>query len=264
MADQTPFLDLVKPAGGEPVEILVINENMDKLDEWAEEQGDPSARIRAFKGPANDRDTIVPNPLEGDTYREVDGKRIRWERAGGVWVTSEGGLYLMRASAVGGTGMAVNDSGHIDLTAATGDITIDGIFSSRFDHFLVDLLVDTASGDVGASFGFRGSGTAFPGLNYTSSYVEHAVGIGPVRTDFSGTASAALGRIAVNGGVVQLDVIRPTKTTGRKLFQTRSTDAAGYSRVGGGFYNGVQAADGISITLGSVTVTGRIKVYGYR
>lgn len=264
MADQTPFLDLVKPAGGEPVEILVINENMDKLDEWAEEQGDPNIRTRAFKGPANDRDTIVPNPTEGDTYREIDGKKILWERIGGNWVTSEGGLYLIRPTSVVGTGVTIDNAGHVALTNANTDIGILGVFSSRFDHYLVELLVDNASSDTGVLMKFKTGGVDIA-AGYFGTYNEQAIGVPQTKVDTNNAASIAAGRISTGGGAILIDLFRPSKTVGTKDFLTRSGDSANYFRNGGGSLNSVAILDGITLVPAGITITtGRIKVYGYR
>lgn len=275
----TAHLNMYLPGGGslgiggddEPADIDKLNQNFQKIDDWSEDTDtrltalEPLlARNQQFTGPAANIGSVTGMKL-GDTYQETDvGKRLL-EYDGTAWISAENGLYLIRPTAVSGTGVTIDNAGHIALASATGNISFDGAFSSRFDHYLVDIQVDTASSDVGLSFNFRAAAADLVGSTYYSSLVENAIGIGPLRQDFSATASAALGRVAVNGGAVQLDISRPSKTVGAKVFQVRSTDAASYSRTGGGYFTTTTTAvDGIRIAIGVVTLTGKIKIYGYR
>lgn len=53
MAESTPTLALVKPAGSEAVEVRVLNDNWDKVDAYAAEWGRVSGRNRTFYGPTS-------------------------------------------------------------------------------------------------------------------------------------------------------------------------------------------------------------------
>lgn len=84
MADQTPTLDLVKPTGGEPVEVLVLNSNMDKIDAFAAEWGRVSGRNQQFSGPANQLGS-VSGMKRGDTYQATDGDFLFFAYNGAAW-----------------------------------------------------------------------------------------------------------------------------------------------------------------------------------
>lgn len=166
-------------------------------------------------------------------------------------------------TAVSGTGTSLVN-GDVVLTNATGTFNIAIPFSTRFDHYLVEMECDTVSGDAGVSFQLRAAGSAIA-TNYYGTYEELALGLGRSKNDVNNGTSFPYGRIATQGGSCKLDIYRPMKTVGAKLFECKSIDGATYRREAAGYCSASNtlALDGVVITIGGVTIsTGRIRVIG--
>lgn len=276
MGANTPTLGLYKPGGGssglitpdETVDIDKLNDNSDILDSEALSVRNRLAPLedqnRQYRGPAANLTGLTGMRL-GDQYQETDvGKRL-WVYDGTNWITNEGGLFLIRPTSVAGTGATLNDGGYTALAASQGNIDLLGIFSSRFDRYLVDIEIDNAATDNGALFRLMSSGVEIATASYSGTYTEQAVGIAATKNDLVSSTSFAAGRYATNGGVITLEFFRPSKTVGSKQFLVRSQDGASYHRLGGGYLVTASAVDGLRLILGGVIVTtGKIKVYGYR
>jgi hypothetical protein len=142
MAGSTPNLNLYLPGGGstglilpdETADIDPLNENFRKIDTAI---GDVDNQNRQWYGPAADIGTIPVDPKDGDTYQESDGSKTLWRRLGGLWVTNEGGMYLIRPASVTGAGVTIGANGSVVFTnVAPGTVVqILGIFSSRFRNY---------------------------------------------------------------------------------------------------------------------------------
>lgn len=155
MADQTSFLQLVQPLGGEPAEIRVINENMDKIDEWAGTIGNPAVRVRAYRGATNDRATIVPNPVQGDTYLETDSLKRTWRHDGVNWLTNNGfGILISPTTVTGGT---AQPDGSVTFSGVAA-VSLDGVFTSRFREYEIRYRVNSKPTNAGISIRLRAGG----------------------------------------------------------------------------------------------------------
>lgn len=171
MADNTPNLNLYLPGGGstglitpdEVADIDRLNENFRLIDAFAGSLGNQSQRTRDFKGPAADRGTIVPTPVVGDTYQETDGDRQLYRYDGSNWISTNGGSFLIVPSSVGGTN--VTKAGGRVTAAASPEILIDGVFSTRFRRYLIVIDLDSASVAVATNLQLRAGGATQVG-NY--------------------------------------------------------------------------------------------------
>lgn len=174
----TSFLNLYKPGGGstglitpdEVVDVDRINQNSDLIDAWAVKVGNESTRQVHYAGLAAAMGgALVPPPKDGDTYQETDGNKILWRRVGGVWVTNEGGLYLLRpSSVVNGT---VNPDGSISPTSGQTTCSLNGIFSPRFRKYRFDFYFRFAAG-CSLTAVLRNAGADYVGATYTWTTLE--------------------------------------------------------------------------------------------
>lgn len=166
MPASTPFLGLYKPGGGstglitpdEVVDIDRLNTNADLIDAFAKSYGPATERNHQLYGPASSLGGVSGMKL-GDTYQESDGNKVLWKYDGTNWVTGESGMYLIRPTSVTG-GLSIDASGNIVGTAlANGNLDILGIFSTRFDNYVIEMYANkagvsgsqTVSGLVGAA-----------------------------------------------------------------------------------------------------------------
>lgn len=181
----TDFLDLYLPGGGslgiggddEAADIDRINQNMQKIDDWSEATDAKvvsldTLRIRRFSGLAANIGTATGMAL-GDLYQETDGDKQLWTYDGTNWVTSNAGLYLIVPSAVSGTN--VTKAGGRVTAAASPEIVIDGVFTSRFRRYLVKIDLDSASVAVATNLQLRAAGVT-QGSGYT---VQTTLNTGP-------------------------------------------------------------------------------------
>lgn len=262
MAEQTEFLDLVQPAGGEAVEVRVINENMDKIDEWAATVGSQGTRARAFKGPTTDRATIVPTPGVGDTYLETDGDRRLWEFDGANWLSASNGLYLITPTAVSGTGVS-KVNGRV-VAAAANEIIIDGVFTSRFRRYLVVIDIDSASvaGVVNAQF--RAAAATLAGnyvaqTSYNSSDTTFVTSKSPASNEFQIGMGSGTGPREITLELSNPAAATPTILTGRNAV------LLGAHHLLGDFFvrrSTAGAVDGLRIFPPSGTLSGTVSVFG--
>lgn len=203
--------------------------------------------------------TAWTNPTEGQlAYDIATGDLYRYTPSG--WKIDSTKIV---PTSVSGTGASLVN-GDVVLANATGTINIAIPFSTRFDHYLVEFNADTVNGDAGVSFQFRAGGSAIA-TNYYGTYEEIALGLGRSKNDVSNGTSFPLGRIALNGGACKLDLYRPMKTAGSKLFECRSIDGATYRREAAGYCSASSGStiDGVLIIIGGVVVSsGRIRVTG--
>jgi hypothetical protein len=181
MAGSTPNLGLYLPGGGstgtvvpdETADIDPLNENFRKIDTAI---GDPAEQNRQWYGPAASIGTVPVDPKDGDTYQESDGNKILWKRLGGVWVSGENGMYLLRPASV--TGGTVDASGKIippHNGPASTAVIASGCFSDRFNSYRIDYSIVLSAG-AGMNFRLSAGGAAHAGLNYTYQYVSASVG----------------------------------------------------------------------------------------
>ena len=275
MSANTAFLNLYKPGGGssglivpdEVVDVDRINGNMDLIDSFASSWGLASRQTRDFTGPAASLASIVAaagGARLGDTYQETDGSKIFWRYDGTTWIGNEGGSFIIRPTAVGGTGASIAADGSVALSGATGNISVDGVFPARFDRVLMVLDFDTQSADAGHIFQIRvGSGTTWTTNTYFGHYFESSVSIAQAKNDQNGVNFFNGGRIAQNGGSSQTEFISPNKTVGTKSVFFRSQDSATYYRHGGGYVNTTNPLTGVYWQFGAITaINGRIRFIG--
>ena len=141
MAGSTPNLGLYLPGGGstgtyvpdEVADIDTLNQNFVLLDTAI---GDPDEQNRQWYGPAAQIGTLPDSPKDGDTYQESDGSKRRWLRVAGVWVTNEGGAYLIRPTGTNGT---IQPNGHVTPPPASTLVALElrGVFTSRFRRYMI-------------------------------------------------------------------------------------------------------------------------------
>lgn len=270
MGATTPNLSLYKPGGGssgtivpdERVDVDRLNDNSDKIDAFAGTmlpfRVAQLSRNQQFTGLAADIGTVSGMKL-GDTYQETDGKKISWRYDGANWISNESSGFLVRPTAVVGTGVTINDSGAVDFSSSSS-VAIDGLFTSRFSQYEIVVEVDSAGADGDISMTLRVGGSAASATTYASSGVEVSIGAGPTRRESNTLAN--LGRFAAAGGV-QIMTITNSMEAKSKFVTFQSFDRTVFSRTGGVSVTSAQLCDGISFGFTS-PATGNIKVYGKR
>jgi hypothetical protein len=170
------------------------------------------------------------------------------------------GLRLITPTSV--TGGTIGSTGAVTFTTASS-VALNGVFSSAYDNYRI-VISGNMAGTALIQFRFRTGTTDDTGSNY--SYAEF---VSDGSASYPATATAQnIGRfagfVAVRSAAT-VDVFSPfeTKTTGLITVGVRSfTNPNQYN-----FYSGVNTTtsyDGINLIAQSGTMTGTVRVYGYK
>src|SRR5690606_4537248 len=102
--------------------------------------------------------------VEGDRgYQEDTGFDYYYD--GSNWLVNLPGLNLVTPSSVVGSGASVSGRGVVVLSSVTGDVGIEGVFTSRFRNYRV--LIDiTTSANILAQLRLRQGSTDATGSSY--------------------------------------------------------------------------------------------------
>lgn len=172
MADETAFLDLVKPTGGEAVEVRVINENMDKIDANAKAVDDKlkdRANLGVVPAVASKaaRDALIPAPVAGDRVFRLDMKAEEYND-GTSWWRTDG--VIVPAAAQGHANCTIAADGTVLFAAvpSTAYVGADGVFTSKYRAY--EITYGIYSGATQLSFRLATGGTPDTGNNYASDY----------------------------------------------------------------------------------------------
>lgn len=243
---------------------------------------------------ATDRDAAVTSPQEGNTCYLKDTDVIQ-VYSGSAWVTKSGGsplttkgdLYtysttdarlpvgtngqVLQADSTAATGLkwATASAGALTLISTTtlsgATTNIDGVFTSTYDNYRVDVAMDSNTGVGAMTMQFRASGTATTTGYYFGLYQIDWGGTGATASNGSNQSSARIGT-TFNGAPspVTMTIFNPNRalrTTFQGLSLGADTGVSGSQMFMGGFQSGTTQFDGFSIVGGSQT--GKVRVYGY-
>lgn len=167
MSATTPFLNLYKPGGGstglivpdEVVDVDRFNTNFDSIDAWAQTTDtfrlSQLTRGQQYRGLAANIGAVT-SPAKGDTYQETDGSFRKWEYDGTTWISVENGMYLIRPTTFAGCTIATD--GSIIPTATPSEITLDGVFSTRFRSYKIIFQMKNSASGIGLLVNLRRAG----------------------------------------------------------------------------------------------------------
>lgn len=183
-----------------------------------------------------------------------------------VWSRVNNGLNLIKPTTVSGTGITAGANGAITLTAASGTVTVNGIFSATFDDYKVILDVPTTSTGNGISIQLTSGGT--PDATATN-YDQQETGSNSTTVTSNEITQGSwpminTGRISYT---LSFELFNPFRTLATRLMGLLTGwNAAGANPLNKTVTNQHRAAtsyDGLAFTISTGTVTGTIRVYGY-
>jgi hypothetical protein len=174
------------------------------------------------------------------------------------------GLVIMTPTSIthAGTSASINSDGGVDFTAVTS-LSLNGVFTSSFDNYLVVVSYDCSINDVGFTFRMRAAGTD---NSTASSYVSQALNAESTTVGGSRSTSTS-GQIGVSGDAQNG---RHLHFYGPALAQPTAFRSVGVGSVSGAVigenavtHNQSTSYDGFTIFIGSGNITGNIVVFGY-
>jgi hypothetical protein len=190
-----------------------------------------------------------------------------WEQVASTVLAVPQGLVPVIPDSVAGTGVSFSSDGLVSFSGSA-TVSVNGVFTSEFDNYLIIVDVDTVSGNTAVSFRMRDAGTDAAG---SGTYGMAMNGI---------TTSAADAGIATTGtsatfayiptsypyGSAEFTIIDPAKATQTRFLGNSSSTNTAYAQFAGrsgALYHTVATAyDGITM-LAATNMTGTIRIYGY-
>jgi hypothetical protein len=219
-----------------------------------------------------------------DTYTttQADNRFLTQSSASSTYLTQSsasttyapvaaGGLVQIVPTSIATTGgsatSSISSTGAVSFASASA-ISLNGCFSSSYDNYRLMISLSAASADTYLYARLRASGSDITTSNYNSSVIQAAFGSTTLGNDAGGTSQSAWNRFGwLQSGTLALEV--PTDIGSPNLSRYTSfsnfNSRSGYGhQTAGGTFNATTVADGITIYPLSGTISGTIRVYGYR
>lgn len=203
----------------------------------------------------------LPYPLGTDPVRDGDNDI----KALAEGVDLDMGLVKRLPSGVTGTGISADARGNITLTAVSGAVFINGIFTSTWQNYRILMTgVNSTNNLINLRMATGGASPAPADNNYYISDVYNTHTTGPARY-YAGPLTEA---VLVCGDVhyaMTIDVFRPAEVqrTGFVVayHQWSATGAqTGHRHM---LHNSSTAYDGLRLIPSAGSITGTIRVYAY-
>jgi hypothetical protein len=170
--------------------------------------------------------------------------------------------------AVGSGSGSANANGAVTFTSASS-VSLNGVFSSTYDHYRVLCVVTAASTEDNLNFRLRASGTD----NSTASSYQRQLLRGITSTVSTSQLASNLALIsqfgADTGATFYADFFNPflassTRVMSNFMSEDNATSVSNYIGMSYTFHNQSTSYDGFSLIPLSGNITGTISVYGYR
>jgi len=157
---------------------------------------------------------------------------------------------------------------HINTTtfSAVSSVSLNNVFTSDYDNYRV-ILTGAGSGSLIVTARLRVGGTDNTGANFDRQRL-YINGSGVTATRYNSQTDFALGGFDTpDRGLITFDVFRPFLTTSTLFNAMNSWPASGSDPVmfiGVGSNSLTTSFDGFTLIASAGTITGTIRVYGYK
>jgi len=149
--------------------------------------------------------------------------------------------------------------------SATATVNIDNCFSSAYDNYRI-VFSGNGSSHNEISARYRTSGSTNSTSNYNWQFTARE-STGAATDSASNTDRIFLGLTGATKGSITIDVLEPFATTYTTCNSINSYMSVGTNNglfISGTQFNGTTSFDGISFYMSTGTITGIIKIYGYK
>lgn len=154
--------------------------------------------------------------------------------------------------------------------SAVSSVNVDNCFSATYQNYRLIVNTTNTTATTALSLRLRVGGADASGSNYYG-FLNYTAPDGTQNYLYSnGATSLSVVRSYINGGtdgVFSLDILRPFDTDPTNfLGNGRGVSAAGNEEfgAGGGLHSLNTSYDGFSLLVASGTMTGNLRIYGYR
>jgi hypothetical protein len=174
------------------------------------------------------------------------------------------GMVLLSPTSIAfsGTSASIGANGQVTFTAVTS-LSLNGVFTSAYDNYLMAIAAQTVSGDTFANFRLRVSGSDASGSNYTRQriYATSTTVAASRESSQDLTYIGYFNSTSMNGTTVHVygpALAQPTAIRNTSISSTSSAYLIDIAST----HSLSTAYDGFTITSGSMT--GKLAVYGIR
>ena len=174
------------------------------------------------------------------------------------------GLVSMTPTSIAhsGTSASINADGGVDFTAVT-ELSLDGVFTSDYDNYLMVITGTMASGNDPYRVKFRASGADTTGSDYTFQRLRANPSENATR--FTSQSDAWVGQAGdANNTGTTVAIYGPALAQPTAMRNVHGGGADGTSIYDFASTHSLSTAyDGLTLYVTSSTITGNIHVFGY-
>lgn len=188
------------------------------------------------------------------------GQDLAEDIEGVIAAIPPGGLSMVNPTSIANSGGSASASGGQVTFTGVSSVSLNGVFTSAYENYRIVLRAFTASGSADTNMRLRASGTDNSANSYIRQYVIANAGTVSganvtqtfLHVVFSDTIS----------GFGDFELNRPSlaETTQYKSLGGRSD----YVLINTGLHNVASAFDGFTLYPSASTITGNVRVYGYK
>lgn len=179
------------------------------------------------------------------------------------------GLALLTPSSIANSGGSASLSGGAVTFTTVNSISLNGVFSGTYQNYRIVYAISAISADNDVRLRWRVSGADATGANYTTAawLVDNAGTLNFSEANATSFRTNTLYNALNDSGSASIDVYNPgaAVATTATAIATNSTGTANARIVtSGGRHTVATAYDGVTIFPPTGTISGVIRVYGYR
>jgi hypothetical protein len=184
--------------------------------------------------------------------------------SGNVALDSEMGLTLITPTSIvatGGSG-SISSTGAVSFTSASA-ISLNDVFSATYANYKV--LLTSSGGGITLTMRFRVSGSD----NSTANYNQQSLRATSTTID-GGRSTGQTSFVNIGGAAsvempLEMTIIYPfaSAKTGISVYASNSDDLSRITGAGG-YFDATTSFTGFSIISSAGTITGTVRVYGYK
>ena len=146
--------------------------------------------------------------------------------------------------------------------SAVSSVSVNGCFSSSYGYYRIILHASLATGNANLAFRFRVGGSDDSSAAYNNATLQCLTGGVSNWYHASGATNYLLSTVTTTPSGVVVDLQNPFDSSPKNATQN-SSETAG-SRFGGLYFTNSTSFDGFTIYPTGSTITGELRVYGYK
>lgn len=180
-----------------------------------------------------------------------------------------GGLSPVAPSTVANSGGTATLSGNTVTFAGVSTVSLNGCFTTSFDHYRLLISAATASGNANMQMRFRAAGTDNSTSNYSNAVYRYN-STNNAAGDYAAENAnfATVGQVRVLKVTFAVDLFAPERAevTLGQLLHANAQNTSPYvtADFGAILFNATTQFDGFTLIPSASTISGTISVFGYK